>query len=146
MVAVRATIVSLCRGDFPSMEESCPGSAIWSLKNPQGATGGSSPLEPTSTAPLQMQPRHPRAAQACFLGPQAQVSSLAEQPSWPPPEQRGVREFMSISHDGGTETPLTNSSLFLYCPRKTQELSLYHAVCLCPGLSCHLQRSPEQHF
>ena len=83
------------------MEESWPGSAIWSLKKLQGAAGCSPPLEPTSTAPLQIQPRHPRAAQAHFLGPQAQVSPLAEQPSWPPPkpyQSREEQESLLLSH------------------------------------------------
>lgn len=139
-MAVPGIAGSARRGDFPSMEKSRPGSAIWSLRKSQGAAGGSPLLEPTSTAPFPIQHRHPRAAQALFLGPQAQVSPPADQPSCPLPEL-GAGEFAPISSDGGMGRLLPSSSVLF------QELSHSTLSAYTQGCPVHLQRKgPEWHF
>lgn len=88
----------------------------------QGAAGGSPSIEPTSTASLPIQHRHPRAAHALFLGPQAQVS-----PPCPLPElYQNNEEWQRLlpSHTGGMGSLLPSSS-FLFQELSHSTLSAY---------------------
>lgn len=57
-----------------------------------------------------------QAAQACFLGPQAQVSLPAES-SWPPPEQRGMGECPPVTRWRNRETTPLCSCIVLEKPK-----------------------------